>query len=169
MAIAKRPAPNNKPEESGTQGPCASSLDAIGLLDEAKHEGCLSEINETSVRLINARGAQNVSSFEYLNTSARPGICAIRDLLETWFDHLPYGAQADISGRLRSREDVQHKSAFFELFWHELLRSSGYEAEIHPSMDDVVTWQHCTTPWTVWIPPALLPVGSQSSFFPPFR
>ena len=82
---------------------------------------------------------QNESSFEYLNTSARPGICAIRDLLETWFDHLPYGAQADISGRLRSREDVQHKSAFFELFWHELLRSGGYEVEIHPSMDDVVT------------------------------
>ncbi len=52
---------------------------------------------------------QNESSFEYLNTSARPGICAIRDLLETWFDHL------------------------------ELLRSSGYEVEIHPSMADVAT------------------------------
>ena len=82
---------------------------------------------------------QNESSFEYLNTSARPGICAIRDLLETWFDHLPCGAQADISGRLRSREDVQHKSAFFELFWHELLRSSGYEVQTHPSMADVAT------------------------------
>jgi hypothetical protein len=80
---------------------------------------------------------QNESRFEYLNTSARPGICAIRDLLETWFDHLPCGAQADISGRLRSREDVQHQSAFFELFWHELLRSSGYQITIHPSMTDV--------------------------------
>jgi hypothetical protein len=34
---------------------------------------------------------------------------------------------------------VQHNSAFFELFWHEVLRSCAYEVEIHPVLQDVAT------------------------------
>jgi hypothetical protein len=82
---------------------------------------------------------QNEGSFDYLNTSARPGISAIRDLLESWFERLPPAARADIRGRFRDRSEVQHKSAFFELFWHELLRSCGYDVEIHPVLENVPT------------------------------
>jgi len=74
-----------------------------------------------------------------MNSSARPGICSIRDLLEAWFSHMPDVARADISGRFRSREDAQHQGAFFELLWHELLRSSGCDVEIHPAVANVAT------------------------------
>lgn len=82
---------------------------------------------------------QNEGGFAYMNASARPGIDAIRQLLESWFDHLPPDAQADIRGRFRSREETQHESAFFELYWHELLTRCGYELEIHPALPDVAT------------------------------
>ncbi len=80
---------------------------------------------------------QNESSFDYMNTSARPGIGAIRNLLEKWFDQLPEAAKADIRGRFRDRDDVQHKSSFYELFWYALLRCSGYDVEIHPTVANV--------------------------------
>lgn len=80
---------------------------------------------------------QNESGFDYMNSSARPGLCGIRDLLEQWFERLPNDAKADIRARFRSRDDVQHQSAWFELFWHELLRCCGYDVEIHPTLADV--------------------------------
>ena len=82
---------------------------------------------------------QNESSFDYMNGSARPGICAIRELLEQWFEHLQDDAKADIRARFRSRDDVQHQSAWFELFWHELMRRGGYDLEIHPTVANVTT------------------------------
>jgi hypothetical protein len=75
---------------------------------------------------------QNEGVFEYLNRSARPGIAAMRDLLDAWFMHVQESAKADVRGRFRARDDAQHQSAFFELFWHELLRCSGHEIEVHP-------------------------------------
>src|SRR5271165_4841623 len=82
---------------------------------------------------------QNESDFDYLNTSARAGITAMRDLLENWFERVPDAAKADIRGRFRNRREVQHKSAFFELFWHELLRSCGYGVDIHPALEGAAT------------------------------
>jgi hypothetical protein len=82
---------------------------------------------------------QNEGGFDYLNTSARPGVSAIRSLLESWFEHLPDIAKSDVRGRFRSREDVQHRGAFFELYWHELLLRSGYEVEIHPPLPHAAT------------------------------
>jgi len=77
---------------------------------------------------------QNEASFDYLNISARPGVCAERDLLEGWFEHLPTSAKADVRGRFRSSDEIQNQSAFFELFCHELLLRSGYEVETHPAV-----------------------------------
>ena len=91
------------------------------------------------VRIETRARRQNESDFEYLNTSARPGITAMRDLLENWFERVPDAAKADIRGRFRNHSEVQHKSAFYELFWHELLRSCGYDVEIHPVLDGVAT------------------------------
>jgi hypothetical protein len=88
---------------------------------------------------------QNESGFDYMNSSARPAICGIRDLLEQWFERLPNGAKADIRARFRSRDDAQHQSAWFELFWHELLRCCGYDVEIHPTLADVTANPHFLT------------------------
>ncbi len=82
---------------------------------------------------------QNEGHFDYMNTSARLGIRAIRELLEGWFGRVPAEAQADIRGRFRSRDNAQHESAFYELYWHELLCSNGYEVEIHPRLPGVPT------------------------------
>src|SRR5437016_5883053 len=82
---------------------------------------------------------QNESNFAYMNTSARPGIVAVRNLLETWFDQLPEAARPDVRGRFRSVDDAQHQSAWYELFWHETLRRSGYNLEIHPRLNGVTT------------------------------
>ena len=82
---------------------------------------------------------QNEGAFQYLNISTRPFVCAVRELLEEWFGHLPEDSRADIRGRLRANDEIQHQSAFFELFWHELLLRSGYEVEIHPVLGDVQT------------------------------
>jgi hypothetical protein len=82
---------------------------------------------------------QNEGGFDYMNASERRGIEAIRELLESWFEHLPPDAQADVSGRFRPREEAQHESAFFELYWHELLTHCGCELEIHAALSDVAT------------------------------
>jgi len=82
---------------------------------------------------------QNEPSFDYMNISARPGIHAVRSLLENWFDHLPEMAKADIRGRFRNRDEIQNSSSFFELFCHELLLKSGYNVEVHPAVPDVST------------------------------
>jgi hypothetical protein len=91
------------------------------------------------VRVERRARRQNESGFDYMNSSACPGICAIRDLLEQWFERLPDNAKADIGARLRSRDEVQHQSAWFELLWYELLRCSGYEVEVHPAVPGVTT------------------------------
>lgn len=91
------------------------------------------------VRIEKRPRRQNEGAFEYMNSSSRPGICGIRNLLEQWFDHLQNDAKADVRARFRSRDDAQQQSAWFELFWHELLRCSGYDVEIHPLLADVTT------------------------------
>ena len=54
---------------------------------------------------------QNESSFDYMNSSARPSISAIRELLERWFEQLPDNVKADVRARFRSRDEVQHQGA----------------------------------------------------------
>ena len=81
----------------------------------------------------------NEAIFDYLNYSARASVCAIREMLEGWYAHLPEATKADIRGRFRSGDSVQHQSSFFELFWHEFLLCCGYEVVIHPALSDVAT------------------------------
>lgn len=74
------------------------------------------------------------SQFTYLNRSARPEANLIRALLEAWFSRYPQAEAADIRARFRSRNDLQHYSAFFELFLHELLLKLGLHPQIHPTL-----------------------------------
>ena len=67
-----------------------------------------------------------VCAFEYLNNSARPEAKRVRELIETWINAYPAEHQPRIIGRLRSRNDTLHQSAFFELFLHALLLRQGF-------------------------------------------
>jgi hypothetical protein len=81
----------------------------------------------------------NESQFQYHNLSARPPIDAIRTLLEGWFERFPADAKDDLRERFRSRINSQHRSAFFELYVHEMLHCMGYQAVAHPPLEGVTT------------------------------
>jgi hypothetical protein len=72
-------------------------------------------------------------SFIYLNRSARPAVVLIRQELETWFSRYPDAAKGNILRRFQSDDKIEHHSAFFELYIHELLIRLGHKVEIpHP-------------------------------------
>jgi len=71
-------------------------------------------------------------NYRYLNRSARADVAKVREVLERWFSRYPDKARTELRGRLRSPNDHQHLSAFFELFLHELLLRLGCHVEIHP-------------------------------------
>jgi hypothetical protein len=59
----------------------------------------------------------------------------VRDLIEDWFSRLCPEAQADVRGRLRSKDDRQSSGAFFELYLHECLLRMGYAVSCHPELE----------------------------------
>lgn len=59
----------------------------------------------------------------------------VRDLTEDWFARLCSDAQADVRGRLRSKDDRQSKGAFFELYLHECLLRMDYAVTCHPQVE----------------------------------
>jgi hypothetical protein len=72
--------------------------------------------------------------FTYLNNSARPEVETIRALLETWFSRYSKIKATDLRARFRSKDDLNHRSAFFELFIHELILKLGFAPQIHPEL-----------------------------------
>ncbi len=72
--------------------------------------------------------------FIYLNRSARPGVEAIRAAFEDWFLRYPNEDRAELRARLRSEDNYQHRSAFFELFLHEMLLRLGCNVQVHPQI-----------------------------------
>lgn len=79
------------------------------------------------------------SIYVYYRDSERPGVVAIRTLLEEWFLELPEDERLDLQQRFRSRIDRQHRSAVFELFLHHLLLRCAFEVEFHPDIPGVAT------------------------------
>ena len=77
--------------------------------------------------------------YEYLNRSARPSMERVRDLLEGWFSYLPSDAKNEIRSRFRSSDDIQHQSAFFEIYLHALFSKLGFQIEIHPEIPGQTT------------------------------
>jgi hypothetical protein len=66
------------------------------------------------------------SALAYLDRSARLEADALRSLIEDWLDGYPPDEAPDLAARLRSARDDQHRSAFFELLLHRLLRALGH-------------------------------------------
>ncbi|GIH68358.1 hypothetical protein [Sphaerimonospora thailandensis] len=75
------------------------------------------------------------SHSQFIDRVAGPFWDQVRDLIEDWFSRLCSDAQADVRGRLRSRDDRQSKGAFFELYLHECLLRMGYTVTCHPEVD----------------------------------
>jgi hypothetical protein len=71
--------------------------------------------------------------------SARQDVSRIREVLDAWFSHYPDSEQKDLRGRFRSPDDTPHRSAFFELFLHELLLLLGCRVETHPDLRNTTT------------------------------
>jgi hypothetical protein len=67
-----------------------------------------------------------VSQFDYLNSSGRPEAAAVRDLIDRWLANYPAPNRPDMILRLRSREDILHRSALFELLMHAVLLRQGF-------------------------------------------
>jgi hypothetical protein len=74
--------------------------------------------------------------FDYYNSSGRRPIAALRELLQTWFNSYPVLGKKDIQARFRSRIDGQHKSAFWELYLHELFARMKYRLKVHPVLKE---------------------------------
>lgn len=70
--------------------------------------------------------------FAYYNRSARPEIAKVREVLEAWFSRYPLKGKREFRQRFRSRNDWQHRSAFFELFLHELMLLLSCSVRVHP-------------------------------------
>ncbi|WP_152648931.1 hypothetical protein [Streptacidiphilus anmyonensis] len=70
--------------------------------------------------------------YTFLNRTDDPYVDAIRSLMTRWFGHVPLAENADLRGRLQSKDDAQFEGAFWELYLHEAYRASGYSVTIHP-------------------------------------
>lgn len=77
--------------------------------------------------------------YTYYRDSERPGIVAIRALLEEWFLEIPDNEQLDLQQRFRSQIERQHRSAVFELFLHHFVLRCGFELEFHPDIHGITT------------------------------
>lgn len=73
--------------------------------------------------------------FKFLDRVSGPYWDQVRDLIENWFSRLCPDAQVDVRGRLRSKDDRQHRGAFFELYLHECLLRMGYKVTCHPVLE----------------------------------
>ena len=71
-------------------------------------------------------------SYEYLDRSARPEAAAIRQTVSSWYRKYPEDGKADLTSRFKSLDDLQHKSAAFELYLHEIFRRLGCSLVVHP-------------------------------------
>ena len=60
-------------------------------------------------------------------------------MLERWFDRYPKNKKNDLRQHFRSHSGSQHKSAFFELYFHELLIQLGFDVQVEPDV------AHCGT------------------------
>ncbi len=69
--------------------------------------------------------------FAYWNRASCAGSDLVRDLLETWFSHIPESEQNEIRSRFAAG-DTSTASAFQELCLHELLFQAGCRITFHP-------------------------------------
>ena len=79
-------------------------------------------------------------AFAYLSRCARSDADAVRSTIDAWMADYPLEEAEHLVARLRSRQDDQHRAAFFELLLHRLLLALGHRIEaIEPKLAH--TWK----------------------------
>jgi hypothetical protein len=86
----------------------------------------------TDLRTDAAPGGYSEPMFAYLERSSRVEAAKVRALVDDWFAQFPSSAQPELRERLRSPDDTQLVSAFFELYTFHFLALLGYEIDVHP-------------------------------------
>ena len=76
-------------------------------------------------------GRQTGSDYDFLNRSPRGDVENVRQLIEDWFERFPASEKDRLSSALRSKDNITHQSAFFELYCHELLLRHGFVVTAH--------------------------------------
>lgn len=61
-----------------------------------------------------------------------PNAVNLKQHIERWFIKISDEDRIDLGARIRSIDDKQHLSAFYELMWHDFLTESGYYLKKHP-------------------------------------
>ncbi|MCS5716402.1 hypothetical protein NVV95_17785 [Herbiconiux sp. CPCC 205716] len=73
--------------------------------------------------------------FRFLSRVPGPWWDHVRQLMQSWADHVQDdGDYKDLRNRLRSSDDDQYRSAYFELYLHESLIRAGFQVTVHPSI-----------------------------------
>lgn len=76
-----------------------------------------------------------VGQFDYLNNSGRTEAEAVRKLIDAWLADYQASHRPEMIRRIRSRDNVLHRSAVFELLLHALLLKQGFVIEeIEPQL-----------------------------------
>lgn len=75
--------------------------------------------------------------FAFLNRCGASFFDPVRDLLQTWLDKLPAEAHTGVVGDLRSGEDAQFESAFWELYLYQLVAGTGVDISVHPDVPGI--------------------------------
>ena len=70
--------------------------------------------------------------WSYLDRSAREEFEAARERINLWFDRLCADLQPSVLQRLRSRDDQDFASAYWELVLHEVFTRLGYDVACEP-------------------------------------
>lgn len=74
-------------------------------------------------------------SYRHLARTTRPSLVLVREVLEEWFSCYPVHDADDLRARFRSDRDLQHVSAYSELWLHQLLLGSGCSVTaVHPQL-----------------------------------
>ncbi len=78
--------------------------------------------------------AYTESQFAFLDRVAGPYWEQVRQLLDEWFAQIPPEHKDHLRTRFQNSDDRQHRSAFWELYLHELFRRLGFTATHHPEL-----------------------------------
>lgn len=77
------------------------------------------------------------NTFDFYDRSARPEFQTARERLNDWFSRYPAKNQHKLKAEFK--EEKKFKSAFYELFIHELFSQQGFELEVDPVIPNLGT------------------------------
>lgn len=84
---------------------------------------------EDYLRTNDSRKVHTQSDYDFLNLSSWETVTYVREKVIDWYKNST--GSIDWEKRFKSKDNQEHKGAFFELFCHELLVKSGYKVKTH--------------------------------------